>query len=965
MSKTPHPDQRQSSDEIPFWNTILHYLGIDIRAGEGWIATLVLLYSGLLFACFYTGKVVRQSTFVDSLGAVQLPLAYFAVALTSYPILRVYGRLVDRFPRRHLSAGSNLFLAVGSLAFWWWFRETTELVSFAFYLWVGIAFGISVSQFWSFANHLFDPQRAKRLFALIAAGGALGGMFGSQLARLIALHGETRHVLIAAAVMMACLSLLIYAIDARADQRDEKSLPPKPSKGDQARGGLQLVFGDKYLKLVALTTFLSLVLAQFVDLQFNWVVENATNDLSERTSLFGNLFSLISISAFVFQIFLTSRIHRNLGVGFGMRVLPFTIVAGTSLVLLSFGMLPEVLLATVFCLKVGEGGFRHSIEQVTRELLFLPVRPEIRSKAKAYIDVFVTRFGRGAAALVLLSVSFGLLHPMHVGWVTLVLGTVWLTVTLFTHKHYIRSYRDSLQTAALTEPINFNVNDMVSLELLFQGLGSTDPKRVLNSIDLLESNEKSHLIPALLLHHESAQVRIRVLGVLSAERREEALPLIRRCLSDSDPEVRATVVRTLAGMQGEDVCALMQPEMTNPDFRVRAAAIACLACYGDEKMVQQAGQSLVEMSRDADPRVRAEAAKSLQEIPDPHFQIQLVQFLYDQDHMVVRQAIRAVQERAETGFPNPMYVPTLISLMRERRLKHVCRQALVASGEAVIPALVHFMNDTEEHVWVRRAIPKTIAQVGGLASATALIENLTTRDSFLRHKVIEALGTLCGKKVNMTFAARKIREAIHGEASRYMRRLGDLHVLRFERFGRLEGPLVKWNYRGERQPTLLHQLLAERLVSQLSNLLGLISLLYPKQDLRAAERNLVSIKPKRRSNAVEYLDSAISGDVHRFMMAVIGDTRLSDKLKTGAKLFQIESEPLEVVLTRLILEHHPGDPVQNAIAAAAVYRVYAEEHQSLYPLVERMAAEATNHFVLETAEWVWKQIRAGRKSPTP
>lgn len=965
MSIYPPAEPRRSSQDIPFWNTILHYLGIDIRAGEGWIATLILTYSGLLFACFYTGKVVRQSTFVDTMGAVQLPLAYFAVALISYPILRVYGRFVDRFPRCHLSAGTNVLLAAGSLLFWWWFRQTTEWVSFAFYLWVGIAFGIAVSQFWSFANHIFDPQRAKRLFALIAAGGALGGMVGSQLARAIALVSETRHVLLACVVMLVALAFLIYAIDRQGGQREETSLPPKPSKGDQARGGMTLIFSDKYLKLVATTTFLSLLLAQFVDLQFNWVVENVTSDLSERTSMFGNLFSLISISAFVFQIFLTTRIHRNLGVGFGMRVLPFTIFAGTVLVLLSAGMLPEVLLATVFCLKVGEGGFRHSIEQVTRELLFLPVRPEIRSKAKAYIDVFMTRFGRGAAALVLLSVSFKWLNPLQLGWVTLALTLVWLTVTLFTHKHYINSYRDSLQTAALSEPILFNVNDMASLELLFQGLGSSDPKRVLNSMDLLENNEKSHLIPALLLHHDSPQVRIRVLTVLAATQREEALPLIRRALSDADPEVRATVVRTLSSMQGENACELMHPHITNPDFRVRAAAIACLACYGDDAMVKEAGESLVEMSRDADPQVRAEAAKSLCEIPDPHFQMQLVQFLYDKDQNVVRQAIRAVKERAESGEPNPMYVPTLISLMRERRLKHACRQALVASGEAVIPALVHFMNDTEEHVWVRRAIPKTIAQVGGLASATALIENLTTRDSFLRHKVIEALGTLCGKKVNMNFAARKIREAIRGEAARYMRRLIDLQALDFERFGRLEGPLVKWDYRGDRVPTLLHQLLAERLVSQLSNLLGLISLLYPSQDLRAAERNLVSVKPKRRSNAVEYLDSAISGDIHRHMMAVIGDARLTDKLKSGAKLFQIELEPVAATLTRLILEHHPGDPQQNAIAAAAVYRVYAEQLDHLYPLIERMSREATNDFVLETAAWVWQQIRAGRKSPTP
>ena len=45
---------------------------------------------------------------------------------------------------------------------------------------------------------------------------------------------------------------------------------------------------------------------------------------------------------------------------------------------------------------------RYSLEQATRELLFLPVPSQARVKAKAFIDVFVQRGAKGMAALLLL-----------------------------------------------------------------------------------------------------------------------------------------------------------------------------------------------------------------------------------------------------------------------------------------------------------------------------------------------------------------------------------------------------------------------------------------------------------------------------------------------------------------------------------------------------------------------------------
>ncbi len=66
-------------------------------------------------------------------------------------------------------------------------------------------------------------------------------------------------------------------------------------------------------------------------------------------------------------------------------------------------------------LKVGESGLRYSLDQATRELLFLPVPAKARLKAKAYIDVFIQRGAKGLAAILLLPITFGVMQASAAG----------------------------------------------------------------------------------------------------------------------------------------------------------------------------------------------------------------------------------------------------------------------------------------------------------------------------------------------------------------------------------------------------------------------------------------------------------------------------------------------------------------------------------------------------------------------
>jgi AAA family ATP:ADP antiporter len=187
----------------------LGYLGIQFRPGEVAPAILLFLSFFLLITFQYTTKTVRQSTFINVLGAEKLPWVYLFISIASYPFLRAYSRLADRTERDVLIAASCAFTAGTMVVFWWLFQFSWPLVSFAFYVWISITVVVLVSQFWSFATHVFDPRQARRLFAFVGAGGLLGSALGGQIARLATKFITTRYALLVAAALLLAVAGLI------------------------------------------------------------------------------------------------------------------------------------------------------------------------------------------------------------------------------------------------------------------------------------------------------------------------------------------------------------------------------------------------------------------------------------------------------------------------------------------------------------------------------------------------------------------------------------------------------------------------------------------------------------------------------------------------------------------------------------------------------------------------------------
>ncbi len=940
----PDPNDSENGCRRSPW---LARLAVDARSGEVGLCCLLFCVHFLLLAFQYSSKSIRQSIFIDSLGAERLPFVYLLVAVCSYPLLVLYGRMVDRWAQGRLIAASSLLVAASMLGFWWLFRTFAgrdEWVSIAFYLWISIVGILLVSQFWSYSSQLLNARQAKRLFGFIGAGGILGSIAGGQVARLASRLHNTHATLLAAAVILVGVALAM-----RLGRTREARPTTAAERLRDARDGFSVVRGSPYLRLIAAVMLLSAIVAQVIDLQFSWVIQENTDTLDQRTAVFGNLYSIMGVAAFLFQMLATARIHRRLGVGFALRVLPSANALGTAVFLLAASFAPALLWPVAWLMKIGENGLRYSLDQATRELLFLPVADALRPKAKAFIDVFVQRLAKGVAAVALLSVTFGWVEVPATGWYSFAFIAIWMALLGATRRHYVATFREGLLRRDLEPEQKVDLADCATLEVLVEGLGSADPREVLHSVELLADHGRGRLVPPLMLHHGDPAVRRATLSVLRHAKRCDAIPLIEKLLGDPDPMVRAAATRTLAVLTPDDLHQLMLERLRDPELRIRAAAVSYLASHTDTEARRQANAALAEMLGDGAATVRLEAARALGELEEPLYQAGLVKLLYDSDPQVVRAAIAAVSSRVSRGGRNPLYNPILISHLHNRKLKHEARDALVAYGRDVVPALQHFMNDPQEEIWVRRALPKTLAGIRCRETVGALVEGLAAADPFLRRKVIEALGALHTASLELSPPASVIEAQIASECRGHQQAMVDLSSVGEVRRRRAVEPGVPAAANGG-GPHLLELLLRDRMDDHTSNIFGLLALLYSPRDIRAAYHTMRSERPELRAHALEYLENLLDGEVRRLVFTVIDDLPPAERIRRAERLFHLATADADDALRRLASRRTPGDADAAWLTAAALHFIRDFDLPHLEGIIRDAARHDPEPLVQETTE---------------
>ena len=459
---------------------------------------------------------------------------------------------------------------------------------------------------------------------------------------------------------------------------------------------------------------------------------------------------------------------------------------------------------------------------------------------------------------------------------------------------------------------------------------------MLYAIDVLESLDKRNLVTPLLLHHESAAVRARALAALGSARSEIArrwAPMIQGMITDESPDVRAAAIGALARTRDQDAAALARTLLSDDNPRIAATAAVALSQSGRPEDQEEADRALASLAAAADERdaqVRQDLAAAVRHVGGVACRQLLIPLLHDTDPRVAAEAMRSVRA---LGATDNLFAPTLISLLGDRQLKAGAREALVGYGEPVVGVLGHFLRDHEEDIWVRRHIPATLARVPCQASMDVLVAGLAEPDGFLRYKVLAAIEKLNRAHPDLTFGTEPIEKLALKEGRGYFNWLS-LHHNVFIRAG---------------LPTdsVLALTLDQKLGRNVDRIYRLLGLLYPWKDIAAARWAIEHGDDRARSSAVEYLDNILASPLRSRLLPVLEEMPLDEKVRRGNVLLKTRPRDVEETMLQLINDD------DQVVAAAAIDLVREKELWDLTEDVEFVLAhrDPTDWYVFEAASW--------------
>lgn len=351
---------------------------------------IATVYGFFIMFSYYILRAVRDEISSADRGNLQyLWTVVFFVMLLAVP---AYSWLASRFSRSVFVPLSNRFFILCLVMFWLCLEflptQARSWIDRVFYVWSSVFALFVVTVFWGFMSDCFDNSQGKRLFSFIAVGSSLGGMAGSAVTAVLA-----ESVPVFSLLLLACIPLEFACWCARAlHKRFRTGSVTTPGEADRviagnAWSGMQAVFASPYLMgiavFIALMTFISTVLY----FQQASLVAEAYADRGERTALFARIDLVVNALTILFQVYLTARIIKWLGVGMTLAILPALMAAGFVLL----GLYPT--LTVLLVMQVIYRSARYGMTKPAREILFTVLGREAKYKSKPFLDAAVYRGG--------------------------------------------------------------------------------------------------------------------------------------------------------------------------------------------------------------------------------------------------------------------------------------------------------------------------------------------------------------------------------------------------------------------------------------------------------------------------------------------------------------------------------------------------------------------------------------------
>lgn len=693
---------------------------IKIKAGEGKMVLTFFFFSFFTVGMGLIAKTARDAYFLSRFEKSLLPLMFLAIAIVIAPILTYYTSLSKKLsPKTLFMITSSIF---GSSFIFLQTIMVGNIIPIA-YIWIEVAVGITIIQFWTTAGESFEPQQAKRLFGIIGGGGSFAVMLiGMNLKPFVSAFGTDELLFLAAAFLG--LTFVFGRMAVQYLIKDQSKGPKKPVNKSQKKKGM-----DPFIIRIATIVALSAVVTTLVDYQFKMIASSSFPKEADLVAFFGTFYSIAGAASIIMQFFITGPLLSRFGILLGLLILPFFLILGSTSILLA-----PVLLSASFA-KFSDQTFKFTINNSSLELIWLPVPKDIRKTFKPQVTGTIKSIAEGLGGLITFLLVKIVALP-YLSFVSLCSIGVWL----FTSFKVKTGYVNQLQTAIAKREINFeelniDVQDAAMVKTIEETLSTSDEIKQLFALEIIEGLPLSSWKKTIneLFNNGTPEVRKRILSMAWDEEDVISNDDIIQAMNKSD-EVSAEAIIVAGRRKLKDVLPNLETLLDSESQDTCVAAAAAILQVGSGP-TDKAQMILNDMLDKEDESTQATALNRLIYNDQILTNEKLVFFLEHESDIISNVALNIAEKRKDE-----ILIPAIISNLSLAKTSIQARQTLKKFSEELIDEqFEQLLQSKETNRKLRLGIIRTLREYPDEASIKLLISQLDNSDQDIYNLVVESL----------------------------------------------------------------------------------------------------------------------------------------------------------------------------------------------------------------------------------
>ena len=836
-----------------------------LEGGSKKKAALMFLYNFILLNTLYLLKPVRDSLFLEQAGSHNLPSVFILTALVVIPVSIGYSNIAKRHSIGWTINIVTIFLAINLYLIWRYIHVDNTILYYAFYIWVSIYGVLITSQFWLFANIIFNSTESKKVFGALSLGAVLGGFTGGELTSILVNHFslQPQNLLLISAVIITATIPLVWMIlklkkpgvpAVHESDPDDKTVSANPIKE---------IFSHNHLMLIIALITITVMVTTLVDYQFKTIAERAFTDKVALTSFLGKFYGRVSLIALLIQICIGTIFTKKYGLTPTLLLLPAALLISAGGMLIVPGLVAGTLSRGI------DQSLKHSVDRTGKELLFVPLSDNLKKRVKVFIDLFVDNGAQGITGLLLLGLTFGMnLNVQEISVVVICLLAAWIVIAKMAGNSYVDVFRNTLKqevenNSEKSYQNKTNPQDTGS-ETVHELLQSEQESDLLWALELLKKNKRISVDADLLvrhIRHPSCRVKTKLLQVLHEKKMGILVDKVIDLAYDEDPDVRMEAIRYVYEFHEGDRKEKLRIGLHHEDVRIRAVATGLIAedVNKDERslITDKLLEEALGFDGESGRELRRQTAKVLSVAYNPDRARFIKRLLRDENPSVVKEAIKSAGKIQDREF-----VHDLLLRMDNSIYRKTAENALVEFGSRIYGTMHDYMTDSHLPVSTRRFIPWLFSQTMTEDAWNILKMSLKIRSVPIRHGVIKALLRMRKKRSAFQLSDEIIAHNTEREIERYSKLK---KAFSFYRSGKI-------HLSAEAEERLEYEI-----DQTFENIFRLLSLNNNIGDIRNAYKAIVGTNPQLRSDAIEFTENLITWDVRKLLIPVL-ETYHTDRL---------------------------------------------------------------------------------------